>query len=51
MGGIVTAELTKAGFNVVGLDKGKEKNLKDYQHTHDEVRYPVRGKGYEKENC
>lgn len=47
-GGIVAAELTKAGFNVVGLDKGKEKNLKDYMHTHDEVRYPIRGEGYQK---
>lgn len=30
------------------LDKGKEKDIKDYLHTHDEVRYPVRGEGYEK---
>ncbi|RKQ30264.1 GMC family oxidoreductase [Oceanobacillus halophilus] len=45
MGGIVAAELTKAGFNVVGLDKGKEKNLKDYLHTHDELRYTHRGGG------
>ncbi|GEN89046.1 GMC family oxidoreductase [Oceanobacillus sojae] len=48
MGGIVAAELTKAGYKVVGLDKGKEKDIKDYLHTHDEVRYPVRGEGYEK---
>ncbi|TQR10993.1 GMC family oxidoreductase [Psychrobacillus soli] len=47
-GGIVAAELTKAGYNVVGLDKGKEKNIKDYQLTHDEVRYPIRGEGYQK---
>ncbi|SOC39262.1 GMC family oxidoreductase [Ureibacillus acetophenoni] len=45
MGGIVAAELTKAGFNVVGLDKGMEKNLKDYQLTHDELRYHVRSEG------
>ena len=49
-GGIVAAELTKSGFNVVGLDKGKEKNIKDYQLTHDEVRYPIRGEGYERLN-
>ncbi|WP_164669383.1 GMC family oxidoreductase [Virgibacillus doumboii] len=48
MGGIVAAELTKAGYSVVGLDKGKEKNLKDYKLTHDELRYPVRGEGYQK---
>lgn len=48
MGGIVAAELTKAGFNVVGLDKGKEKNIKDYQYTHDELRYTNRGDGAQK---
>ncbi|KGR79796.1 GMC family oxidoreductase [Ureibacillus manganicus] len=48
MGGIVASELTKAGFNVVGLDKGKEKNIKDYQLTHDQIRYPNRGEGLEK---
>jgi len=48
MGGIVAAELTKAGFNVVGLDKGKEKNLKDYALTHDELRYKNRGEGLQK---
>lgn len=48
MGGIVAAELTKAGYHVVGLDKGKDKNIKDYLHTHDEVRYSVRGEGYQK---
>lgn len=45
MGGIVAAELTKAGYNVVGLDKGKEKDLTDYLYTLDEVRYGARGEG------
>lgn len=45
MGGIVAAELSKAGFKVVGLDKGKDKNLSDYLYTHDELRYHVRGDG------
>ncbi|WP_339183619.1 GMC family oxidoreductase [Oceanobacillus sp. FSL W7-1293] len=48
MGGIVAAELTKAGYHVVGLDKGKEKDIKDYLHTHDELRYHLRGEGTNK---
>lgn len=43
MGGIVAAELTKAGFNVVGLEKGSERTREDYLHTHDELRYTIRG--------
>ena len=45
MGGIVAAELSKAGFKVVGLDKGKEKDIRDYLHTHDELRYSIRKDG------
>lgn len=48
LGGIVAAELTKAGYHVVGLDKGKEKNLKDYLHTHDELRYNFRNEAVQK---
>jgi gluconate 2-dehydrogenase alpha chain len=43
MGGIVAAELTKAGFNVVGLEKGDERTREDYLRTHDELRYTIRG--------
>ncbi|SOC44446.1 GMC family oxidoreductase [Ureibacillus acetophenoni] len=43
MGGIVAAELTKAGFTVVGLEKGAERTREDYLRTHDELRYTIRG--------
>lgn len=42
-GGIVAAELTKAGFTVVGLERGPEKTREDYMHTHDEIKYDLRG--------
>ena len=41
-GGIVSAELTKAGFKVVGLERGEERTTEDYLHGHDEVKYTVR---------
>lgn len=44
-GGIVAAELTKAGYQVVGLDKGKDKDLADYLYTLDEQRYITRRDG------
>lgn len=44
MGGIVAAELTKAGYNVVGLERGPGKTKEDYLHTHDEVKYNLHGK-------
>lgn len=40
-GGIVSAELTKAGFKVVGLERGEERTTEDYLHGHDEVKYTV----------
>ncbi|WP_301109723.1 GMC family oxidoreductase [Sporosarcina sp.] len=37
-GGILAAELTKQGYNVVGLEKGKERKTADYFMGHDELR-------------
>lgn len=41
-GGIVAAELTKAGYNVVGLERGEERFVEDFLMSHDEVKYSVR---------
>lgn len=41
-GGIVATELTKAGFHVVGLEKGAGRTLEDYLHGHDELKYAER---------
>lgn len=43
-GSLVAKELTKAGFQVVGLERGADRDPKDYLHTHDELRYNLRGK-------
>ena len=40
-GGIVAAELTKAGYQVVGLERGVERTIEDYLHGHDELKYNV----------
>src|SRR5699024_11404279 len=32
------AELTKAGIKVVGLERGRERNMSDYLMVHDELR-------------
>jgi gluconate 2-dehydrogenase alpha chain len=42
-GGILAAELTKAGMSVVGLERGGPRETKDFWHVHDELRYAVRG--------
>lgn len=42
-GGIIASELTKKGLNVVGLEKGQERNTEDYYMVHDELRYAIRG--------
>lgn len=42
-GGIVAAELTKKGYNVVGLERGKSRTMQEYLMGHDEVRYALRG--------
>ncbi|WP_168119651.1 GMC family oxidoreductase [Paenibacillus sp. HB172176] len=41
-GGIIAAELTKSGLNVVGLERGKERKTEDYYMDHDELRYALR---------
>lgn len=41
-GGVVAAELTKAGYNVVGLERGAEKSTQDYVGAKDELRYMSR---------
>lgn len=41
-GGIISAELTKAGIPVVGLERGKERKTEDYMMGHDELRFQHR---------
>ncbi|EFM12437.1 Gluconate 2-dehydrogenase (acceptor) [Paenibacillus curdlanolyticus YK9] len=41
-GGIIAAELTKGGLNVVGLERGRERKTEDYYMVHDELRYGSR---------
>lgn len=41
-GGIISAELTRAGLKVVGLERGKERKVEDYAMIHDELRYAQR---------
>ncbi|NAP01385.1 GMC family oxidoreductase, partial [Halomonas sp. MG34] len=41
-GGIIASELTKQGLNVVGLEKGRERETEDYYMVHDELRYALR---------
>ncbi|MGD6893874.1 GMC family oxidoreductase [Bacillus infantis] len=41
-GGIISAELSKQGMKVVGLERGKERGVKDYYVVHDELRYGIR---------
>lgn len=40
-GGILAAELTKAGMSVVGLERGGPRGPENFQHGHDELRYSV----------
>jgi gluconate 2-dehydrogenase alpha chain len=40
-GGILAAELTKAGMSVVGLERGGPRGQENFQHGHDELRYSV----------
>lgn len=40
-GGILAAELTKAGMSVVGLERGADRGPENVQHGHDELRYAV----------
>ncbi|WJY28084.1 MULTISPECIES: GMC family oxidoreductase [Sporosarcina] len=41
-GGIAAAELTKKGYKVVGLERGKQKVREDYIGSKDELRYDSR---------
>jgi len=40
-GGILAAELTKAGMSVVGLERGGPRGPENFEHGHDELRYAV----------
>lgn len=41
-GGIIASELTKKGYKVVGLERGKSRSVADYLMVHDELRYSQR---------
>ncbi|WP_313894605.1 GMC family oxidoreductase [Psychrobacillus sp.] len=41
-GGIMVAELAKAGLKVIGLERGQGRSTEDYLRVHDEYRYAVR---------
>ncbi|HLQ72314.1 MAG TPA: GMC family oxidoreductase, partial [Bacillota bacterium] len=41
-GGIISAELAKAGKQVVGLERGEDRSTEDFQMIHDEYRYENR---------
>ncbi|GAA4725487.1 GMC family oxidoreductase [Brevibacillus fulvus] len=42
VGGIIAAELTKKGYKVVGIERGRERSTSDYFFGHDELRYSER---------
>jgi gluconate 2-dehydrogenase alpha chain len=42
VGGIIASELTKAGLNVVGLERGHDRSVADWADDHDELRYAIR---------
>ena len=42
VGGIIAAELTKAGLSVVGLERGANRSVGDWSDDHDELRYAIR---------
>ncbi len=41
-GGIIAAELAKAGVQVLGLERGQEKTLDDFTMQKDELKYAIR---------
>lgn len=43
-GGIIAAELAKAGYQVLGLERGVETSLDDYNQIKDELKYNPRMK-------
>lgn len=46
-GGVTAAELAKKGYNVLGLERGKEQDTEDFIGSKDELRYSVRGEMYQ----
>ncbi len=42
VGGIIAHELTKAGLSVVGLERGHQRSIKNFQDDHDELAYAIR---------
>jgi gluconate 2-dehydrogenase alpha chain len=42
VGGIIAAELTKAGLDVVGLERGHDRSVANWADDHDELRYAIR---------
>ncbi|HWE82525.1 MAG TPA: GMC family oxidoreductase [Gaiellaceae bacterium] len=42
VGGIIAAELTKAGLEVVGLERGHDRSVSNWSDDHDELRYAIR---------
>lgn len=42
VGGIMAAELSRAGLNVVGLERGQSRDTIDFQGDHDEIDYAIR---------
>ena len=42
VGGIIAAELTKAGLTVVGLERGHPRGVANWADDHDELRYAIR---------
>ncbi|SFE56487.1 GMC family oxidoreductase [Alteribacillus iranensis] len=41
-GGIIAAECSKAGLEVVGLERGRNRETQDFAMKHDELRYALR---------
>jgi gluconate 2-dehydrogenase alpha chain len=41
VGGLIASECTKAGLNVVGLERGPNRTIDDFQEMHDEWRYAL----------
>lgn len=46
-GGIAAAELSKKGYNVVGLERGKDQKVEDFIGSKDELRYDRRNQMFQ----
>ncbi len=42
IGGIIAAEVTKAGLTCVALERGRQRGVENWQDDHDELRYAIR---------